>query len=53
MALRKIRIFISSPGDVQEERDIARGVVQQLCRTFAGRLQLQAVLWEELALLHK
>ena len=48
--MKKIRIFISSPGDVQEERDIARGVVQQLGRTFAGRLQLQAVLWEEPAL---
>jgi formylglycine-generating enzyme required for sulfatase activity len=50
MTLRIIRIFISSPGDVQEERDIARGVIQQLGRTFAGRLQLQPVLWEELAL---
>lgn len=50
MTLKKIRIFISSPGDVQEERDIARGVIQQLGRTFAGRLQLQPVLWEELAL---
>ena len=42
MSITKIRIFVSSPGDVQEERDIARGVVQQLGRTFAGRLQLQA-----------
>lgn len=50
MTLKTIRIFISSPGDVQEERDIARGVIQQLGRTFAGRLQLQPVLWEELAL---
>ncbi len=45
-----VRIFISSPGDVHEEREIARGVVQQLGRTFAGRVQLQAVLWEDLPL---
>jgi uridine kinase len=48
MTLKKIRIFISSPGDVQEERQIARGDIQQLGRTFAGRLQLQPVFWEEL-----
>lgn len=45
-----VRIFISSPGDVQDERDRARFVVQQLRRTFAGRFELEAVLWEELPL---
>jgi formylglycine-generating enzyme required for sulfatase activity len=48
--MKTIRIFISSPGDVAEEREIARGVVQQLSRTFAGRLQLTTVLWEDMPL---
>ncbi len=48
--MQVIRIFISSPGDVQEERDRARSVVHQLRRRYAGRLDLQALLWEELPL---
>ncbi|HMO15164.1 MAG TPA: PQQ-binding-like beta-propeller repeat protein [Pirellulaceae bacterium] len=48
--MKTIRIFISSPGDVQEERERARGVVHQLRRRYAGRLELQALLWEELPL---
>jgi hypothetical protein len=48
--MKTIRIFISSPGDVAEERDRARQVVEQLRRKYAGRLKLKAVLWEELPL---
>lgn len=48
--MKTIRIFISSPGDVQEERERARSVVHQLRRRYAGRLDLQALLWEELPL---
>ncbi len=50
MSVKTIRIFISSPGDVADERDRARGVIQQLRRTFAGRLELEALLWEQLPL---
>ncbi|MEZ5940613.1 MAG: AAA family ATPase [Planctomycetaceae bacterium] len=50
MTERRVRIFISSPGDVHDERERARGVVHQLRKTYAGRLKLQAVLWEELPL---
>lgn len=50
MTAKTIRIFISSPGDVADERDRARGVIQQLRRTFAGRLELEAILWEQLPL---
>ena len=46
-----IRIFISSPGDVVEERDQAKSVVEELRRRYAGRLDLRAVLWEDLPLL--
>jgi hypothetical protein len=50
MSQKTIRIFISSPGDVQEERNKAKAVVDQLRKIFSGRLELQAVLWEELPL---
>ena len=50
MSEKTIRIFISSPGDVQEERNKAKAVVDQLRKIFSGRLELQAVLWEELPL---
>ncbi|MDB6138899.1 MAG: hypothetical protein JWO94_1971 [Verrucomicrobiaceae bacterium] len=45
-----LRIFISSPGDVAEERDRARQVVESLRRRYAGRFFLKPVLWEELPL---
>jgi tetratricopeptide (TPR) repeat protein len=48
--VRTIRIFISSPGDVAEERDRARQVVEQLRRRYAGQFDLKAVLWEDLPL---
>ena len=48
--MKTIRIFISSPGDVQEERERARSVVHQLRRRYAGRLELKALLWEDLPL---
>lgn len=44
-----IRIFISSPGDVAEERENARRVVEGLRRQYPGA-ELQTVLWEDLAL---
>src|SRR2546426_10584153 len=48
--MKTVRIFISSPGDVQEERDKARTVVAQLQRRYASRLKLVPVLWEDLPL---
>jgi WD40 repeat protein len=47
---RTIRIFISSPGDVAEERDRARQVIDGLRRRYATRFLLKPVLWEDLAL---
>jgi formylglycine-generating enzyme required for sulfatase activity/Flp pilus assembly protein TadD len=44
-----VRIFISSPGDVAEERENARRVVEGLRRQYPGA-ELQTVLWEDLAL---
>jgi hypothetical protein len=48
--IRTVRIFVSSPGDVQEERDTAVRVIKQLRRKYIHRLNLEPVLWEELAL---
>jgi tetratricopeptide (TPR) repeat protein len=42
----KLRIFISSPGDVFEERAIAERVIQRLQSEYVGRVVLEPVLWE-------
>jgi hypothetical protein len=48
--MKTFHIFISSPGDVAEERDRARQVVESLRRRYAGKLHLKPVLWEDLPL---
>ena len=48
--MKTLRIFISSPGDVAEERDKARLVIDQLQRLYGSRVKLRPVLWEELPL---
>ncbi len=48
---RKLRVFISSPGDVEPERRIAKQVISQLNEEFSGRLHLVPILWEEEPLL--
>lgn len=40
------RIFLSSPGDVAQERLIARSVIERLRTEFAGRVTLEPVFWE-------
>ncbi|MGD9599677.1 MAG: tetratricopeptide repeat protein [Steroidobacteraceae bacterium] len=40
------RIFLSSPGDVAEERLIARRVIERLQGEFAGRVTIDPVFWE-------
>jgi tetratricopeptide (TPR) repeat protein len=46
MAGRQIRIFISSPGDVAEERRRAAIAINRLAHEFARFFDLAAVLWE-------
>ncbi len=48
--IKTIRIFISSPGDVTEERNKARDVVRRLQRRYLGHLELVTILWEDLFL---
>ncbi|BCM92613.1 hypothetical protein IAD21_04495 [Abditibacteriota bacterium] len=45
-ATRPLRIFISSPGDVGQERFICTRVIGRLSGEFAGRVELQPILWE-------
>lgn len=48
--MKTIRLFISSPGDVHEEREKARKVVNTLQREFEDVLLLHLVTWEDMAL---
>lgn len=48
--MRTVRIFISSPGDVAEERQRAQEVIGQLQARYRGRFRLVPVLWEDLPL---
>lgn len=48
--MKTIRIFISSPGDVHEERGKARKVVNTLQREFEDKMLLELVVWEDMAL---
>ncbi|MFO7902410.1 MAG: hypothetical protein R6U98_07110, partial [Pirellulaceae bacterium] len=47
---RTVRIFISSPGDVEAEREKARQVIDDLQHQYTGMLRLEPVLWEGLPL---
>jgi len=42
----ELRIFVSSPGDVAEERFIVRRVIARLQSEFAGRLRIEPIFWE-------
>ena len=46
MATPVLRLFVSSPGDVQSERERIDLVVERLNAEFAGRVKLQTVRWE-------
>ena len=44
--MKTLQVFISSPGDVYEERAIANRVIDRLQGEYIGRLVLEPVLWE-------
>lgn len=48
--MQTIRILISSPGDVAEERERAKDVIQRLQRRYTRKLELVPVLWEDMFL---
>lgn len=43
------KIFIASPGDVCDERGLARGVIERIRseRAFRGRVDLECVAWDQ------
>lgn len=42
-----VKIFISSPGDVGAERDIAERVINKVGKEFQARWRLQAIRWDK------
>ncbi|HKY95191.1 MAG TPA: hypothetical protein VJL84_07785, partial [Kiloniellales bacterium] len=46
MAKLKLRIFLSSPGDVGDERRMALRVMERLQGEFAALVQLEPIVWE-------
>jgi TolB-like protein/Tfp pilus assembly protein PilF/DNA-binding winged helix-turn-helix (wHTH) protein len=51
LALRHLKVFVSSPGDVREERSIVRAVLSRLQEEIAGVATIEPVFWEEEPLL--
>ena len=47
---KPIRVFISSPGDVQDERERARQVIEGLRRRYSPNISLKHIFWEDLPL---
>jgi DNA-binding response OmpR family regulator len=47
----KLRVFISSPGDVQPERRAVRSVIDRLNEELSGQVFLVPILWEDEPLL--
>lgn len=48
--MQTLRIFISSPGDVRQERVIAKKVISELNNTYRDYVSLETILWEDLPL---
>ncbi|MGD9347561.1 MAG: hypothetical protein PVH84_16970, partial [Candidatus Aminicenantes bacterium] len=48
---KSLRIFISSPGDVVEERTLTKRVLDRLQGEFSGRIILESIFWEHEPLL--
>jgi len=46
MPERVLRLFVSSPGDVEAERRLVGFVVERLNGEFAGRVRIEAIRWE-------
>lgn len=44
--MKRLKIFVSSPGDVAEERALAGRVIDRLGREYADRVELEPIFWE-------
>ena len=47
----ELKVFVSSPGDVAEERLIAKRVLDRLADEFAPDARIESILWEHEPLL--
>jgi len=45
--MRKIRVFISSPSDVEAERSIAMTILNRLNRRYKEHLNIEGIFWKE------
>ena len=43
----RLRIFVSSPGDVNEERQVVRDLIQRLNQELTGQVYLVPMFWED------
>ncbi len=43
----RLKIFVSSPGDVNEERQVVRDVIQRLNQELTGQVYLVPMFWED------
>ena len=50
MADPLIRIFVSSPSDLDHERALTRSIIEALAQEYLPYFKVQAVLWEQEAL---
>lgn len=50
MTETKVRVFISSPSDVEHERALVKDIIESLAQEYLPYFKVQAVLWEEEAL---
>lgn len=50
MAESQVRIFVSSPSDLEHERALVKDIVDQLAQEYLPYFKLEAVLWEQEAL---
>ena len=48
--MEKLRIFISSPGDVLQERIIAKNIIAELGHVYSQFVELETIMWEDLPL---
>ena len=48
--MKKLRVFISSPGDVQIERNVARTVINELNTLYSQHLKIEVLMWEDFPL---
>ena len=50
MAIKSLRVFLSSPGDVGLERLLAVRVLERLQGEFAAAITIEPILWEDVPL---